>query len=543
MAFISAITDAGIARATSAYAGSVTFNLTTARFSSDILTPTTAALQANTGLINLTYTAPTSAVGYHIIDSNTIMLRVNLPPGLAGFSFGSYSLNLDDGTPLVVGTWDTLQIKDTASARYIEETINFSNAVAVINLTILNTIDAPLPEVANELGLPPPLSAPYPVYFVHAHTPYNNRPAIAMRLGSNWYFIDSSLMTNATGTTVTSDDRWAIMHRFFGGSVRIGPDPGNTNQQTVHFIDSSGNSLARFYRAADGTLRITDNATAINTITINSSGDLTTTRDISSGRDVTAVRNITATGNLSAGGAISAAGDLTVASGIFNSGVTIQGDDGQWSSQNYSRSLLITSGRNPAIGLADHTGANLWAIGNSSGILHFYPMPAYTNTTTPPSNGVSIDRLGNIIAAGNLNTIGGIVNSTGDITASGGRLRASLGVSLADGASVPILVDFGFAAGVAPFPAGNYWFSLPGGVIVQIGSFSAVADSTPHTALLSRYWPGGPVAIVVGYMAHNNPPSGSVGADFSGASNGNFTYQNTYAGGGTHGCYFIAVGN
>jgi hypothetical protein len=191
MAFVAAITDVGNAAAEAAEEGAYQIEITSATFSSNLLTPTIPFLETVTSMTNVTYTAPTDEISYHIINDNEIMLRVNLTVADGPFNFGSYSLNLSDGTPFAVGTWTVLQTKDNSAARYVELTIAFTNFTGVLNVTILNTIDAALPEVPTEAGLPAAESAPYPVYYVDQWTAYQNVPALASRFSGSWYFYPS----------------------------------------------------------------------------------------------------------------------------------------------------------------------------------------------------------------------------------------------------------------------------------------------------------------------------------------------------------------
>jgi len=251
MALVAAITDVGIAEAEQAQAGAFQISISSAQFSGDLITPpTTTHLQSLTFMTNVVYTAPTSQIQYHIVNSNTIMFRVVLPVTTvpASFNFGSYSLNLADGTPFAIGTWTSMQTKDGNSARYVELTIVFSNAVGTINLTILNTIDAALPEVADETQLPPAQQAPYPVYFVHSLNYYQHQPALASRFNNVWYYYPSKEVwyvqdigsTNVLlANTPSGEQAWFDITKI---NVPIYIKVKNTNTNNVLFnFDGSGN--------------------------------------------------------------------------------------------------------------------------------------------------------------------------------------------------------------------------------------------------------------------------------------------------------------
>lgn len=157
--------------------------------------------------------------------------------------------------------------------------------------------------------------------------------------------------------------------------------------------------------------------------------------------------------------------------------------------------------------------------------------------------GTSISAGTTITAGSNIVSTGGIVqgvslqSSAGNVTANSGRLRASLGATASGDANcATILNDFPVSL------AGNGWMMEPNGLVHQWGSFGAVAGVGPQVFALARSWPQGvPLNITISYLCHNNPQLGSIGADFSGAANGQALYQNT-AVSGTHGVYWYAKG-
>jgi len=250
MSFLSQITDAGIAAALAAQAGAVLIDMGTASFSSDLIAQVPSTLRAITVMNNITYTAPANAVTYHVINDNTIMFRVNLPPGVGPFNFGSYSLNLADGTVFAVGSWSSLQTKESDSARYIEQTIIFTGATNTINLTIMNTIDAALPEVPTQADLPTPASAPYPAYLVNEFTP-NKVQALATRdLANNiWKYylprMDSENAISGASHVYSDSDAGSIIARSNAGAnmVDLLPDPSALEagwERTIKNADTHG---------------------------------------------------------------------------------------------------------------------------------------------------------------------------------------------------------------------------------------------------------------------------------------------------------------
>jgi hypothetical protein len=128
----------------------------------------------------------------------------------------------------------------------------------------------------------------------------------------------------------------------------------------------------------------------------------------------------------------------------------------------------------------------------------------------------------------------GVQAANGNVTANSGRLRATFGYSSSDGNAAVLGLDV---------TNGGGWTFLPNGLVLQWGSIGAVAGAGPVAFSLARTWPNAtPAMIVISYESHNNPPTGSIGADFNTAANGQAVYQNTAAS-GTHGCYWWAIGS
>lgn len=271
MAFVSSTTAVGIAEARNAQANSIHIQINSATFSSDILSQDTTVLATVTALAHVTFTADLTMLAYRAMpDGKTAMIRVALPSN-ATFNFGSYSLNLADGTPFIVGTWDTLQVKTINQIRYIEQNIVLSTLLPVINLTILNNIDASLPEVSHETDLPIANAAPYSVYYVDSYTAYGNLPALASRFGSSWFYYPSdrnSGVVPGTYNNVTVDARGRVI-------------AASSNTLTVTLIGDATGSGAT---GSNITLTLKNSgvlAGTYNTVTVNTKGIVTTGSNIS----------------------------------------------------------------------------------------------------------------------------------------------------------------------------------------------------------------------------------------------------------------------
>jgi hypothetical protein len=167
--------------------------------------------------------------------------------------------------------------------------------------------------------------------------------------------------------------------------------------------------------------------------------------------------------------------------------------------------------------------------------------PFYWNMTTGAveidATGAGINTGGALAAGGALSGGSTVTANNGNVLANNGRLRATFGaLASGDGNAAALLNDFPCSF------TGSGWLQLPNGLVIQWGAVGAVAGAGPVAFSMSRTWPNGaPLAIMISYLSHNNPPTGSIGADFNGAANGQMVYQNT-ASAGTHGCYYIAIG-
>jgi len=84
---------------------------------------------------------------------------------------------------------------------------------------------------------------------------------------------------------------------------------------------------------------------------------------------------------------------LSTLGGIVTGTLTLNNPAGGWSTNNFGKQLLVTTTgiNNPAIGIADNAGANLIAISNNGGTLHFSEMPAYNNNTSGIVNLLVLD--------------------------------------------------------------------------------------------------------------------------------------------------------
>jgi hypothetical protein len=69
---------------------------------------------------------------------------------------------------------------------YFKILMRLSNIAGLINVTIIESLTASLPEVPTEIQLPDAFASPYNAYMVDNHTKLGT-PTVALRLNGNWY--------------------------------------------------------------------------------------------------------------------------------------------------------------------------------------------------------------------------------------------------------------------------------------------------------------------------------------------------------------------
>ena len=203
MASYGYITNAGIARAISAYNGGVSstqINITSAHISTNSYYNANAAtmkanIQSVTVLPNVVFTAGSGAIYYNVLDSSDILFKILLSNTVGPFTYSSFSLNLDDGTAFAVVTYDAVQTKSVSTLGiggdtvYLEVLVQYTNLAGTVNVSVLTADNGSLPELDNETLLPAPYASPYPVYFLHHWNAYQDgRSALASRFQGVWNF-------------------------------------------------------------------------------------------------------------------------------------------------------------------------------------------------------------------------------------------------------------------------------------------------------------------------------------------------------------------
>jgi hypothetical protein len=195
---------------------------------------------------------------------------------------------------------------------------------------------------------------------------------------------------------------------------------------------------------------------------------------------------------------MSSTGAITTPVSLTSSGtITANTTTGSWSAFNFGKQLLVTttgSANNPAIGITDTNGANLWAIENSTGTLNFCAMPAYSNSSTTPTIACSVTTTGI-----NGTAIGATTASTGAFT--------SLTVNGAPVAGVLVQTT----APSSPV-TGQEWFSTTDGKL-YVYTGTTWAEATNETIPIASSTVAGAVMVSAGLSVDTSGNLSIAGVD------------------------------
>lgn len=207
------------------------------------------------------------------------------------------------------------------------------------------------------------------------------------------------------------------------------------------------------------------------------------------------------TGGTLTGALTISSGGITSTTGKFTDTLTLDAGGG-WSSSNVGKQALITTpagSSNPALGIADKNGTNLWGIINTTGTLQLASMPAYSDGVTAPtvvatltasavtfnkavtvSGGIS----GNTKVTGTLETTGALTVDAGGATITGnskvtGTLESTSTVTVDAGG----LVVTSGGATITGNSKVTGTLETTGALTVDAGGFAATGNSSVTGAL------------------------------------------------------------
>jgi Phage tail-collar fibre protein len=175
-----------------------------------------------TAVLDLVYTGTTNQIAFLALpDQDACLFRITLDPTTVGtFQVGQIGLMIGNTLfALAVLLQQQPKIQQNlpgtlGNALSFDFILGISNASACINLTLLQSLEASLPEVTDETALPNASTTLFNTYYTRNNTLTGN-PALATRLNGNWYF-DVQRLTAGQGNTVL-----AVNSSLFSPSCQI----------------------------------------------------------------------------------------------------------------------------------------------------------------------------------------------------------------------------------------------------------------------------------------------------------------------------------
>jgi hypothetical protein len=218
------ITDVGIAAAIAAGVTGPQINLGGYRIGSDSAMQGAVALTTDVDVDSLVYSGPVSNITYTIIDADTINWKIRLDTTVGNFEIGNVGIILEDGTlfckavlPGQSYKWISNPPTTVGNIKYLNIIMHLANAQGLINLTIMESDTASLPEVATELVLPEASSTPYNAWMVDNHT-HGGIPTTALRLnGKWWHATHRENPGQGQGVLVSSADKFSTVDTVLDG--------------------------------------------------------------------------------------------------------------------------------------------------------------------------------------------------------------------------------------------------------------------------------------------------------------------------------------
>jgi Collagen triple helix repeat (20 copies)/Phage tail-collar fibre protein len=187
------ITTAGITAAINAGVDGPQITVTGFRIGSQSFADGAQALVTDTDVDGFVFQGTTSQISYTVVDQDTVMWTISLDSTIGNFEIGQIGLLLSDNVLWAKAVYPAESPKymsdppnTVGNFKFYKILMRLANVANLINLTILTSDDANLPEVPTELVLPPALSSPFDCYMVDNHT-HIGVPTTALRFNDNWY--------------------------------------------------------------------------------------------------------------------------------------------------------------------------------------------------------------------------------------------------------------------------------------------------------------------------------------------------------------------
>jgi len=196
------ITLAGMSAAIEAGITGPQINVAGFRIGTQSAAEGSVALETDTDVDGYIYSNDTSMMTYSQVDQDTIIWRIRLDPSIGNFEVGNIGIVLEGGTlfcktvlPGQSAKYASNPPTVVGNTTFYNIVMHLANAAGLINLTIIESLSASLPEVATENDLPNASTTPFNTYLVDNHT-HIGEPVIAVRNNGAWMFAPHHVWPN-----------------------------------------------------------------------------------------------------------------------------------------------------------------------------------------------------------------------------------------------------------------------------------------------------------------------------------------------------------
>ena len=187
------ITQAGITAAINAGQTGPNFDVSGFRIGSQSANEGATALSTDTDVDGFVYQGNPTQLSYNIVDQDTIMWTIALDTTVGNFEIGNVGIVMPGNVLLCKAVYPAQTLKymsnpptTVGNVLYYKILMRLANIASLINVTIIESLTASLPEVPTEVQLPDAFSSPYNAYMVDNHTKLGT-PTVALRLNGNWF--------------------------------------------------------------------------------------------------------------------------------------------------------------------------------------------------------------------------------------------------------------------------------------------------------------------------------------------------------------------
>ena len=188
----SVVTDVGVTAAIDAGASGPDIIVTGFRIGTQSAAQGAVALTTDTDVDGRVYDGDISAMTYTRINANTVAWRIMLGAEVGDFDVGQIGIVVEGGIlfakavlPGRQNKWQSRPPALIGDTQFYTVLMTLTNVANLLNVTMMNTLEASLPEVPTELDLPSPLTTPFNAYLVRNHT-HIGQPTVAVRANSTW---------------------------------------------------------------------------------------------------------------------------------------------------------------------------------------------------------------------------------------------------------------------------------------------------------------------------------------------------------------------